>query len=90
MQDYLLGCQGWGPLMWMTVETVFQMGKIIFVLIHSFTPWCQTGLRSSRLTLLLPEHRLSHFLGELLVAALKKHAQTLRDAAARQMLACLG
>lgn len=66
MQDYLLGCQGWGPLMWMKVETVFQMGKIIFVLIHSFTPWCQACLGSSHLTLLLPEHRLSHFLGELL------------------------
>lgn len=68
MQDSLLGCQGWGPLMWMKGQTVFQMGKIIFALIHSFAPWCPACLGSSHLTLLLPEHRLPHFLGELLAA----------------------
>lgn len=38
-------------------------------------------------TLLLPQHCLAHFLGALLAAL--KYAQTLRDAAARQTLACL-
>lgn len=44
----------------------FPNGKNHLFLIHSFTPWCQACLGSSHLTLLLPEHRLSHFLGELL------------------------